>query len=126
MEQENNSIRERLLLRLPQPENLTAYREEIASTLAKHDKSLFWDKWGNIVILLCAFGVMIWASSDWARKQGVAHQLEMGAGILYFVGLIDNVKYFINRSKVDLLKEMKQVQLQILELQASLQKKGER
>ena len=30
----------------------------------------------------------------------------------------------INRSKVDLLKEVKQVQLQVLELQASLKKEG--
>jgi hypothetical protein len=28
MEQENSSVRDRLLARLPQPENLAAYREE--------------------------------------------------------------------------------------------------
>jgi hypothetical protein len=32
----------------------------------------------------------------------------------------------VNRSRVELLKEVKQVQLQVLELQASLQKSGER
>jgi hypothetical protein len=34
------------------------------------------------------------------------------------------MQYFINRSKVDILKEVKQVQLQVLELQALLRKDG--
>ena len=33
-----------------------------------------------------------------------------------------SLTYCVSRSKVDLLKEVKQVQLQILELQASLRK----
>jgi hypothetical protein len=34
------------------------------------------------------------------------------------------VSYNVSRSKVDLLKEIKQLQLQVLELQASLRKDG--
>jgi hypothetical protein len=44
MDQKNNNLRERLLSRLPQPENIAAYREETASLLAKHEKALFWEK----------------------------------------------------------------------------------
>jgi hypothetical protein len=43
-------------------------------------------------------------------------------GFLFFVGAIFDLRYRIYRSKVDMLKELKQVQLQILEFQASLQK----
>jgi len=35
------------------------------------------------------------------------------------------LQYFINRSKVEILKEVKQVQLQVLELQASLRRDDE-
>ena len=42
MEKQNENLRDRLLARLPQPENLAAYREETASILAKNDKKLFW------------------------------------------------------------------------------------
>jgi hypothetical protein len=39
-------------------------------------------------------------------------------------GVAVEVRYRIYRSKVDLLKEIKQLQLQVLELQASLLKTG--
>jgi hypothetical protein len=44
---------------------------------------------------------------------------------LFFVGAMFDLRYRIYQSKVDLLKEVKQVQLQILELQASLGKDTE-
>jgi len=42
-----------------------------------------------------------------------------------FLSIIYKVSYNISRSKVDLLKEIKQLQLQVLELQASLQQHGD-
>jgi hypothetical protein len=42
--------------------------------------------------------------------------------VFFFIGAVNEVGYRVNRSKVDLLKEVKQVQLQILELQTSLRK----
>jgi hypothetical protein len=36
MERGNSELREGLLARLPQPENLSGYREEVAVLLAKH------------------------------------------------------------------------------------------
>jgi hypothetical protein len=44
------------------------------------------------------------------------------AGLMFIGAMSTGMQYFINRSKVDILKEVKQVQLQILELQASLRK----
>jgi hypothetical protein len=37
--------------------------------------------------------------------------------------MLTGLRYYISRSRVDMLKEVKQVQLQVLELQASLQKR---
>jgi hypothetical protein len=51
--------------------------------------------------------------------------LESLAGLLLFTGGLGLVGYRISRSKVDLLKEVKQLQLQVLEVQASLRKGGD-
>jgi len=125
MERENNSIRERLLLRLPQPENLAAYREETASLLAKHEKALFWEKMPSRVLYLIASAIVM-VYIFWGQKLGttVTHFLWLWA-LLFFVGAVQDLRYRIYRSRVDTLKEVKQVQLQVLELQASLQKKDD-
>jgi divalent metal cation (Fe/Co/Zn/Cd) transporter len=125
MEKQNESMRERLLARLPQPENLAAYREETASLLAKHEKALFWEKMPSVVLTLIAFAILM-AGWFWAQKIGAAIDqfTWLWAGFFFFAGCVGNLSYRINRSKVDTLKEVKQVQLQILELQASLQKRS--
>ena len=45
-------------------------------------------------------------------------------GFVYFAGVVTDLRYRFYLNKVDVLKELKQVQLQILELQASLQKQN--
>jgi type VI protein secretion system component VasF len=125
MEKQNESMRERLLARLPQPENLVAYREETASLLAKHEKALFWERMPSVVLMLIALFILM-AGWFWAHKIGAAIEqfTWVWAGFFYFAGALIGLKYQINRSNVDTLKEVKQVQLQILELQASLQKRS--
>jgi hypothetical protein len=125
MEKQNDNIRERLLARLPQPENLAAYREETASLLAKHEKALFWERMPFIVSSVSVVAILI-ANWFWAHKTGAAMNqfVWFGVGLLVFASALIDLRYRIYRSKVDLLVELKQVQLQILELQASLGKSG--
>ena len=125
METQNESLRDRLLARLPQPQNLAAYREETASLLAKHEKALFWEKMPAVVLTLIALFILM-AGWFWAHKIGAAVDqfTWVWTGFFYFAGAGLGLNYRIYRSKVDMLKEVKQVQLQILELQASLQKRG--
>ena len=126
MDQGNDSLRDRLLARLPQPENLAAYREETESLLAKHEKALFWEKMPSTVLYWCAailFMISTFQFAAMLRLDAIEiHAFQFGAGLLFFVSVINDLRYSINRSKVDMLKEVKQVQLQVLELQASLQK----
>jgi len=124
MEKQNDSMRERLLARLPQPENLAAYREETAALLAKHEKALFWDKVPSIVAyVVAAIMVALWL---WGKMPAAAMRqyFLFLAGFAYFGGVIVDLRYRTYRSEVNTLKEVKQVQLQILEIQASLQKHG--
>jgi hypothetical protein len=46
------------------------------------------------------------------------------ACFLEIYGGLEMLKMFINRNRVELLKETKQVQLQVLELQSMLRKPG--
>jgi hypothetical protein len=122
MEKQNDSMRERLLARLPQPENLAAYREETASLLAKHEKALFWEKVPSIVSYLVA--VLMVALWLWGKTPSAAMRQYFWplAALAYFGGAVVDLRYRIYRSEVNTLKEVKQVQLQVLELQASIGK----
>jgi MFS superfamily sulfate permease-like transporter len=127
MKQESSSVRDRLLARLPQPENLMGYREETASLLAKHEKALFWEKVPAVLILCIGVVMYFLAFSKWYVQllPGDGHiNLLFGSLYCMIVGSAVEVRYRIYRSKVDLLKEVKQLQLQLLEVQASLRKDG--
>ncbi|MGA3133513.1 MAG: hypothetical protein ABSD59_22190 [Terracidiphilus sp.] len=127
MEKQNENMRDRLLARLPQPENLAAYRKETEVLLAKHKKALFWEKAPSVAFSLVALGFFIAAFSPWGQKLG-ARQVQFfdfDACLFFVVSLIIDLRYNIYRNRVELLKEVKQIQLQILELHASLNKTDE-
>jgi len=128
MVERNESMRDRLLARLPQPENLAAYREETAVLLAKHERALFWEKWTGYLILIVAVVAMQASFIGWSHNfdQRVVQFLAIVAGLLILSAAFDGVRQFIYRNQVNLLKEVKQVQLQILEVQASLSKRDGR
>jgi hypothetical protein len=128
MEKQSESVRDRLLARLPQPENLAAYREEVVARLEKNEKAFRREKWGVgalwiFVIGLFLFGACVRGEQWLDTTHGHAYEFMMA--LLMIWGGAELLRHFINRSRVELLKEVKQVQLQVLELQASLRKTGE-
>jgi type VI protein secretion system component VasF len=130
MENGSKGLRERLLARLPQAENVAGYREETLSLLAKHERALFWERVSGRTVVWLGIGLFMFANSTWSRSldsqidSKVVIFFDVLAVVLFFTGALYLVSYQIDRSKVDLLKEVKQVQLQVLELQASLKKEG--
>jgi hypothetical protein len=126
MEKGNESMRERLLVRLPQPENREAYREETAALMARYDRALFWEKVTARTLMLIGGGLFIMANLKLGLNLGANEKIvfDVMAAVFYFLGAIYQVGFEVSRSKVDLLKEVKQVQLQVLELQASLRKES--
>jgi len=125
MAHQSNDLRERLLAALPQPENLAAYREETASLLAKHARALRWEKYtANMLVFLAVAMVFLWNHGPWRLGTSALIWLQVMSAVFFFMGVIYTVRYKVYDSQVATLKEIKQVQLQILELQASL-KTGE-
>jgi|ERR1035441_2240734 hypothetical protein len=127
MEKTNDSIRERLLSQLPQPGNLAGYRQEMESTLAKNQKRLRREKWYMTTMWLLAVGFFtacVMKGQKWLDTAN-GHFMEFVCLLMLISGAVEILKHFVNRSRVELLKEIKQVQLQVLELQAAMQKRGE-
>ena len=119
-----DTVRERLLSRLPQPEEVTAYRQEVAVLLARHKKALFWDS--LIPKVLGVGSAVFYSMGIWiAGKQPhspLAPGLYVLAAAMFLIACIDGAQYRISRDQVGLLKEIKQLQVQVLELQASLRR----
>lgn len=122
----NESISERLLSRLPRPANIAAYQEELTSLLAENERRLRRNKW--TVVRVWIFVVLVSAPFLW--MAGTHFNTAEGNWFLGLVGFwvlfgaIEIAKYEYNQGRVELLKELKQVQLQILELHALLRKDG--
>jgi hypothetical protein len=116
-----------LLSRLPQPANSAAYREEVASTLAKNEKRLRLEGGYTAAMWLLAVGFFTACVLKGARWLDTTngHFMEFVVLLLLITGAVEILKHAVNRSRVEMLKEIKQVQLQMLELQASIQKRSE-
>ncbi|MGH9586939.1 MAG: hypothetical protein ACRD3F_08290 [Acidobacteriaceae bacterium] len=122
MAQQSNDLRERLLAALPQPENLAAYREETAALLTKHAVALRWDKIAAYTILFIAMFLYLWSFYPGRLGAAGSYSFRFGSGVLFFVGAFYLISYKIYDSQIATLKEVKQVQLQILELQGTLRR----
>jgi hypothetical protein len=122
MAQQSDDLRERLLAGLPQPENLAEYREETAALLARHARALRWDRFTAYALVFLAALLFLWSFYPGPLGGAAVYSFRFGSAVLYFVGAIFVLRHHIYDSQVATLKEIKQVQLQILELQASLRK----
>jgi hypothetical protein len=119
MANSNESMRDRLLSRLPQPENAAEYRGQVAALLQRNERKLRQEKWysGAIWIFVVLLAIaLFWGSAGKPR----AAEADLFALLFLIYGAVELLKHFINRSRVDLLKEIKQVQLQVLELEAAV------
>ncbi len=128
MEKASDNLRERLLARMPQPGNLAAYQAEVEASLEKNQRGLRRER--KVVTVLWVFVVCLSTVFLIMSGQHLDTQKGLYAAILACFVLIypsaEVLKHFINRARVDVLKEVKQVQLQVLELQASILKDRER
>lgn len=122
MEKGSDGLRERLLARLPQPENVAAYREETESLLARHKKALSTERWSAYALTICVYILAMLVLNGWAARHGVATMLGGIASVLFLIVIYMGLERVIHKYQVDTLKEIKQVQLQILDLQASMRK----
>ena len=122
----NESISEMLLSRLPQSANLAAYQKEVTLLLAEKEKKLRRNRW----TVVCVWILVVVVSAHFLWMAGTHFNTAEGNWFLGLVGFwilfgtIEIAKYEHKQGRVELLKELKQVQLQILQLHALLSKGG--
>lgn len=123
MEQDSTDLRERLLATLPHPENLAAYRDETATLIAKHARALRWARAEGIIFgwLAIAFA-MLWLQSHWHFDSALLIRFQLISAFMALAAAVASIHYYVYSSQIATLKEIKQVQFQILELEASLRK----
>jgi len=130
MDPNREGMRDRLISRLPQPEDLSGYRQNVTVLLEKNEGTLRRQKWyaSAIWIWMVGLGVALMVGANMHPEKPNAAWLAASMGtfacFMLIGGAVELLKYFVNRSRVELLKEIKQVQLQVLELHDLLRKPG--
>ena len=116
MESNPNPLRGPLLDRIdPDPVKLARYRAEVDAMLEQNEKSLRWQKWfaGGLwvycVLLATAFLVgfgFIAETPRWVPALGTVF-------VLLIAAAVELGKYFLSRVRLELLREIKGLELQV-------------
>jgi hypothetical protein len=115
----NSDVRDRLLSHLPPASDLASYRQKVAAALEKNQKRIRLERLlATLFWIFCAATctVYIWfgkGSSQFPRAPFLAC-------IWLLLGGVEIIKHHIHSAQVDLHKEIKQLQVQVFELQASI------
>ena len=91
--------------------------------LEKNERTLQWQKWyaGVIWIFVVVLGTIFLVLGGLRRDTPVGAWLGLFACFVLIGAALEMVKYFINRSRVEVLKEIKGLELQLLELKERIQ-----
>jgi hypothetical protein len=128
MENKPESLRERLLAQFePDREKLATYRKEVQAMLEKNEQTLRFQKRQAERMVIGAFfglmgiGFMTLAGLLWGEPFGA--WLGFVACFTVIGASVELVKYYIERSRVEVLKEVKGLELQLLEIKEQLQQR---
>jgi hypothetical protein len=114
---------ERLLAQFePDRAKLAAYRKEVQAMLEQNERTLRRQKWyaGSIWIFVVLMGTCFLTLAGYYSEKPAALWLGVTACFFLIGASVELVKYFINRSRVEVLKEVKGLELQLLELKEAL------
>jgi hypothetical protein len=119
MDRASENRRDRLLAQyVPEPDKLARYRKGVEMVLERNEKLLRREKWYATIlwIVLVATWVPFLVYGGYHYKDPGSTFWAAAACVWFIFGATELLKHFINRSRVELLKELKQVELQVLEL----------
>jgi len=127
MQTENDNLRDRLLgQQSPRSDKLADYRKEVQTMLDANEQGLRREKkfttilW-LFIVAMCT-GFMIIGGMHPTRTLGVWFGVLACFWLIY--GSVELLKHFINRGRVDVLKELKQLELRVAELQEMMKEKS--
>jgi hypothetical protein len=126
MDKKPEPLRERLLAQFePDCEKLATYRKEVQAMLEKNVRTLRLQKWyaGSIWIFVVLTGTCLMTLGGLYSDKPSSIWLGLVACFFLIGAAVEMVKYFINRSRVEVLKEVKGLELQMLEIKEHLQQR---
>ncbi len=123
MESQHEGLREGLLAQSePDSERLSVYRKEMKAMLEKNEKTLRTQKWYAsgmwvfVVLMTTAFLIL----GGMQKNAPVGVLLGTFTCILLIGAAVELLKYFLNRTRFELIKEMKGLEVQLLEIKEKL------
>ena len=125
MEPVNKDFRRNLIEQLvPEADRLDRYRKEMTQMLDTNERGLRFEKRMTIVIWLFAVAMM----TAFLLMSGFYHPTPERSwmvtlttfAVILLYGAIEIIKHMVNRARVELLKELKQIELRLLELDERL------
>jgi hypothetical protein len=119
MNNEQKSFRERLLAQgQPAADKLVRYQQETEAMIERMETGLRREKWG-VGAIWCYAVLLNTAMLLLVGYFGHAPELWMlaTAFVILIYGAVEIVKHFINRSRVEILKELKGLELQVHAIQ---------
>jgi hypothetical protein len=116
MPENYDPLRDRLLGQVPVPDDVKTYRDAVTRMVQQNDKRIQRER-----VFITAFWIFCVASSIawlWFSPQSAGlPRAPFQACIILIWGGVEVVKHYINACRVDLMKEIKQLQVQVFELQ---------
>ncbi len=106
----------------PDRAKLATYAKEVQAMLEKNERQLRFQKWyaGTIWIFVVALGTSFLVVGGQRGDTPVGAFLGIIACFFMIGTAVELVKYFINRSRVEVLREVKGLELQLLEIKEIL------
>lgn len=115
MTNHDDNLRDGLLAQLPQPDDLPRYRREVEAMLAQNrqwfarERRVVQAGWVLCIVIAVGFLWFDGSASTVAKGPWLAC-------FTFLLGMMAMLKLFINQCRIDVLKEVKQVELQVMEL----------
>lgn len=128
MSNSNNPLRDKLLAQgepARKTERYVRHEQETQVMLEKLERRLRIEKWGVTALWIYAvllMTAMLMGVGFWGHAPEVS--MLAGAFVILIYGGIELVKHFINRSRVEVLKELKGLELHLLALEERLRDAG--
>lgn len=116
MRQEDDALRNRLLGLETGPADLPQYCARVRETIASDQRRIRRERYATRAFwIFCAASAVAWL---WFSAGAAHFPREPFLACIFFAwGGVEMVKHYVNSCRVDLLKEIKQLQLQVFELQ---------
>jgi hypothetical protein len=118
-----HEIRSQLLSQLSQPENLSEYRSRVAEIIEKNQKRLRVEQ-----VVTTIFWIFCVASATaylwFGNGDSPLPRAPFLACIFFLWGGVELLKHRIHAAQIEIQKDLKQLQLQVLEIKASGQGPG--